>query len=85
MKLLVRVFETEEEALFSEWEDEVDSQQGSSSKDVKVTIVGLSDRVRLSGSSWTSGTQLAAEQTMLEDLGFVETIGEDCGKEEWGA
>ena len=71
MKPPVKIFETKEEALFAEWEDEVDSQQGSSSEDVVVTVAGATNRGRSSVGVGSSGTQLAAEQTEIEDLGVM--------------
>ena len=76
MKPLVMVFETKEYALFAEWDKEVNSQQGINSEDVRVNVVRLSDLVGLSDGVGSSGTQLAAEKTETDDLGYVESIGE---------
>ena len=56
MKPHVRVSKTKEEALFDKWENEVNSQQGSSSEEVKVTIARPSGRAGSSANVGISGT-----------------------------
>ena len=54
------MFQIEEEALFFEWEEGVDSQQGSSFEDARVTVAQPSDRA---GSS-VGGAQVLVECTL---------------------
>ena len=76
MKPTVRVFETEDESLWAKLEDEINSQQGSSSEDGVILMARPSDRAGSSAGARPSGALLAAEEVEIEELGLVKSCGE---------
>ena len=70
----VKVYMTEEEAMFIEW-DECSSQHGSSLEDTIPKLMSI-DRVRSSTSAWPSRVVLSTEDVKTKDLGLVKSRGQ---------
>ena len=74
MMSYVRVFMIEDEALFSEWEDDR-SQQGSCTNDT-YPMARPTDCVGSSAGAGPSGVVFSAEDVEIKHLGSFESRGE---------